>query len=252
MKKATAASRRRREAGFTLIELMVAMVVSAIVVLGVYAFSAIQQSTATMHERNVRVQQALEGAMWTMAQDVRMAGLGFSRICTELRVYDGQGARLINPGAVETPSTAVADQITGSAYWVLRDGLQAHWNSTVGNDFVGDVDRSSSPASVADGFDVILADGVYVGTYGVFRLNTPVTAGMPAWVHGKFMLGSPVAWMPLGAGPGAGGQIHRSMPASAICACNWSRTRPQLVRKSSSSSSLTPWPISMISRVRAR
>ncbi|MCA9707961.1 MAG: prepilin-type N-terminal cleavage/methylation domain-containing protein [Myxococcales bacterium] len=179
MKKATAASRRRREAGFTLIELMVAMVVSAIVVLGVYAFSAIQQSTATMHERNVRVQQALEGAMWTMAQDVRMAGLGFSRICTELRVYDGQGARLINPGAVETPSTAVADQITGSAYWVLRDGLQAHWNSTVGNDFVGDVDRSSSPASVADGFDVILADGVYVGTYGVFRLNTPVTAGMP-------------------------------------------------------------------------
>ncbi|WP_407674591.1 PilW family protein, partial [Paraliomyxa miuraensis] len=51
-------SRRRAQAGFTLIELMVAMVVSAIVVLGVYAFSAIQQSTAGLHERNVRVQQA--------------------------------------------------------------------------------------------------------------------------------------------------------------------------------------------------
>ena len=165
---------RRSQAGFTLIELMVAMVVSAIVVMGVYAFSAIQQSTAGLHERNVRVQQALEGAMWTMAQDVRMAGLGFSRACTELRVYDGATNRIINPGASADPALAVTDPVTGEAYWVLRDGLQAHWNSSVGGDLVGDQDRSSTPTSVADSFDVVLADSAYVGSYGVFRLAAPI------------------------------------------------------------------------------
>ncbi|MCX4242795.1 PilW family protein, partial [Paraliomyxa miuraensis] len=169
-------SRRRAQAGFTLIELMVAMVVSAIVVLGVYAFSAIQQSTAGLHERNVRVQQALEGAMWTMAQDVRSAGLGHARICSELRVWDSSAGLLINPGAVADPTLAVRDAVTGEAYWVLRDGLQAHWNSSIGGDLPGDVASSASPQSVADSFDVILGDDTYTGSYGVFQLAAPIGA----------------------------------------------------------------------------
>lgn len=168
---------RRAQGGFTLIELMVAMVVSAIVVLGVYAFSSIQQSTASLHERNVRVQQALEGAMWTMAQDVRAAGLGYTRLCTELRVYDRGTSQLINPGAVADPALAMRDAITGEAYWVLRDGLQAHWQSSLGADLPGDLARSSSLASVADSFDVMMADSAYVGSYGVFRLAAPVASG---------------------------------------------------------------------------
>lgn len=168
---------RRSQAGFTLIELMVAMVVSAIVVMGVYAFSAIQQSTAGLHERNVRVQQALEGAMWTMAQDVRSAGLGHARICTELRVYDATSAQLINPGAVADPTEAIRDLMTDEAFWVLRDGLQAHWNSSVGADLPGNLASSSTPQSVADSFDVILADSAYVGSYGVFQLAAPIEAG---------------------------------------------------------------------------
>lgn len=167
-------ARRRAQAGFTLIELMVAMVVSAIVVLGVYAFSTIQQSTAGLHERNVRVQQALEGAMWTMAQDVRSAGLGFGRLCSELRVYDAAGGRLINPGAVAAPAQAYLDQVTNEAYWVLRDGLQAHWNSSVGASMVGTLNRSSDPNSVADSFDVILAEAAYTDSYGVFELSAVV------------------------------------------------------------------------------
>lgn len=167
-------ARRRAEAGFTLIELMVAMVVSAIVVLGVYAFSSIQQSTASLHERNVRVQQALEGAMWTMAQDVRMAGLGYARLCTELRVFDASSGQLINPGAVADPALVVRDASTGEPFWALRDGLHAHWNSSMAADFVGDQASSSTPSSAADSFDVVLADSAYVGSYGVFQLAAPV------------------------------------------------------------------------------
>lgn len=180
---------RRAQAGFTLIELMVAMVVSAIVVLGVYAFSSIQQSTAGLHERNVRVQQALEGAMWTMAQDVRMAGLGYTRLCTELRVFDSTAGQLINPGAAADPTFALRDVNTGEPHWALRDGLHAHWNSSTGGNLTGAQATSSTPDSAADSFDVVLAEAAYVGSYGVFRLANPVNpADTVVTIRGSAML----------------------------------------------------------------
>lgn len=168
---------RAGQAGFTLIELMVAMVVSAIVVLGIFAFSTIQQSTNALHERNVRVQQALEGAMWTIASDVRQAGLGFARTCTELRVYDASSGRLINPGATANPAASYLDNITDEPYWVLRDGVQAHWASAGAGTINGTLDSSASPDAASDSFDVILADADYLGSYGVFVLDSEVAAG---------------------------------------------------------------------------
>lgn len=156
--------------GFTLIELMIAMIVSAIVVLGVFAFSSIQQTTAGMHERNVRIQQALEGAMWTMSQDVRHAGMGFARVCSELRVWDPGTGQLINPGAPADPANAYSDSVTGQSYWVLRDGIQAHWNSTGANDLAGASGSSATPDSASDSFDVVVADSSYVQSPGVFQL----------------------------------------------------------------------------------
>jgi prepilin-type N-terminal cleavage/methylation domain-containing protein len=166
--------RSRSEAGFTLIELMVALVVSAIVVLGIFAFSSIQQSTAAMHQRNVRVQQALEGAMWSIAGDMRQAGLGFARHCSELRVWDGGTGRLINPGGGADPATAAIDPVTNEAYWVLRDGIQAHWNSSGATTFDGGLASSAASGSAADSFDVMLADSAYLNTYGVFQLVQPI------------------------------------------------------------------------------
>lgn len=168
--------RRRAQAGFTLIELMVALVVSGIVVLGIFAFSSIQQTTAGMHQRNVRVQQALEGAMWSMASDVRQAGLGFARSCSELRVWDATTGRLINPGGSTEPATAAIDPVTNQAYWVLRDGIQAHWMSNGAAGFDGGVGSSAAAGSAADSFDVVLADSAYLNTYGVFELTEPVAS----------------------------------------------------------------------------
>jgi len=165
---------RRSQAGFTLIELMIAMVVSAIVVLGVYAFSSIQQAAAIDHGRRVRVHQALEGAMDAMARDVRQAGLGFARSCSELRVFDARRGRRIDPGGADDPSDVVRDAVTTEPYWVLRDGLQAHWNSEGASDLVGSEGRSGSPDSAADSFDVILAEGRSLGSVGTFVLAEPV------------------------------------------------------------------------------
>ena len=169
---------RAAQAGFTLIELMVALVVSSIVILGIFAFSTIQQSTAAMHGRNVRVQQALEGAMWSVSADVRSAGLGFARICSELRIWDQGSGSLVNPGGNLDPTTAMADPITGERYWVLRDGFQAHWNSNGAADFDGGAGTSAAAGSAADSFDVVLGDSAYLNSYGMFELVTPLASGM--------------------------------------------------------------------------
>ncbi len=166
--------------GFTLIELMVAMVVSSIVVLGIFAFSSIQQTTTGIHERNVRIQQALEGAMYSVGQDVRAAGMGWSRLCTELRVWDGDNARLINPGGAPNPGAAVFDSVTGEAYWVLRDGIQGFWNSAPGGSIIGGggADASSArPDAAGDALDVIVAEANYTGSIGVFSLSTALSGG---------------------------------------------------------------------------
>lgn len=162
--------------GFTLIELMVAMLVSGIVVLGIFAFSTIQRSTAAMHERSVRVQQALEGAMWSVAQDLRLAGMPFARMCTELRVYDpSNGGRLLNPGGAVSPASAVRDAQTGEHYWVFRDGVQAHWNSSAASSIAGSEGTSASPDSAADSLDVLVADAVYTESLGLFQLSADIT-----------------------------------------------------------------------------
>jgi prepilin-type N-terminal cleavage/methylation domain-containing protein len=160
--------RAATQRGFTLIELMVAMIVSSIVVLGIFAFSTIQQHTNSIHDRHVRVQRALEGAMWSVSQDLQLAGIGWARMCTEIRVWDAGTSRLINPGAVTDPTLAAVDMVSGEPYWVLRDGIQAFWNSTAATSLQGDDARSTSPSSAADAFDVIVAEANYVESIGVF------------------------------------------------------------------------------------
>lgn len=171
-----------RQRGFTLIELMVAIVVSSIVILGVFAFSTIQKATIDIHTRNIKIQQSLEGAMWTIGQDVRMAGAGWTRLCSELRMWDRVNSRWLNPGASTTPANVPFDPVTGEAYWVLRDGIQAHWKSTddsadtfpnLGATHSGWTASSAARESAADSFDVVRGSGAFGAMTGAF-----VTTGM--------------------------------------------------------------------------
>ena len=85
--------------GFSLIEVMIALVISGLVLVGVFAFSGIARTTTQDFRRDVRIQQSLEGAMHAVGQDVRIAGLGFASICNEIRVFDSISNRFINPSA---------------------------------------------------------------------------------------------------------------------------------------------------------
>jgi type II secretory pathway pseudopilin PulG len=156
-----------------MLEVMVAMAVAGIVISGILAFSSMQRKLASESQRESRVQQTLDGAMWAMGQDVRMAGVGFTRVCTELRIWDGTSNRLINPGAIQSAlslGSTVTDEVTGEPYWVLRDGVQAHWRSQDAGTLPGTAIVSAHPSSAADSFDVALAEGNFASSSGMFRI----------------------------------------------------------------------------------
>lgn len=176
--------------GFTLIELMVAILVSGIVMMGVFAFATIQKDTANIQQRQVLLQQALEGSMHSIGADLRMAGLGFGRTCSEIRIWSQSEGKLINPGAVrgDQLGSVYVDQVTEEPYWVLRDGVQAHWRSgpDVGaNTIAGLAGTSASPSSAADSFDVFRGELNMVPGSGVFRVSEQ---GMPTASSGNAVL----------------------------------------------------------------
>lgn len=158
--------------GFTLIELMVAILVSGIVMMGVFAFATIQKDTANMQRRQVVIQQALEGSMHSMGSDVRMAGLGFGRSCSEVRIWSAADNRLINPGAVPGGQIGdvYVDAITEKPYWVLRDGLQAHWDSSGETNIAGTLGTSAAAKSAADSFDVFRGELNVAPGSGLFEV----------------------------------------------------------------------------------
>lgn len=169
-------TRAAAQGGFTLIELMMAILVSGIVMMGVFAFATIQKDTANMQRRQVLLQQALEGSMHSIGSDVRMAGLGFGRQCSEVRVYSSDGNRMINPGAApgDQITDAYVDGYTTEPYWVLRDGVQAHWRSgaSVGaNTMPGVARTSASPSSAADSFDIFRGEMNMSAGSGMFEVD---------------------------------------------------------------------------------
>ncbi|WP_045115231.1 PilW family protein [Plesiocystis pacifica] len=173
-------TRAQRARGFTLIELMVAILVSSIVLVGVFAFATIQKDTARLQQRQVVVQQALEGSMHSIGTDLRMASLGFGRVCSEVRVFSANQNRLINPGAVDATDVAnvYIDGVTEEPYWVLRDGVQAHWRSTGVGSIDGSEATSASPTSAADSLDVFRGELNAVPGSGLFEVqNLPANSG---------------------------------------------------------------------------
>jgi type IV pilus assembly protein PilW len=67
---------RERESGFTLVELLVAMVISLVVMAAIYSTYHSQQKSYLVQEQVAAMQQNLRSAMYNMAREVRMAGYG--------------------------------------------------------------------------------------------------------------------------------------------------------------------------------
>ena len=93
----------RGKQGFTLIELMIALVISAILVGGTYSIFITQQRTYALQDQVVGTQQDARAALTIMARDIRMTGM-----LTGVEGFSVNGAtEAITP----TNSNAAPDQI---------------------------------------------------------------------------------------------------------------------------------------------
>lgn len=66
--------KRKRENGFTVIELLVALVIFAMVIAGVYRLFVAQSRAYTVQDRVVETQQTIRSAMEVLLKDLRMTG----------------------------------------------------------------------------------------------------------------------------------------------------------------------------------
>jgi prepilin-type N-terminal cleavage/methylation domain-containing protein len=68
------AMRNDHEKGFTLVEFLVAIGISAIVLAAIYSVYYAQQKSYVVQEQVAEMQQNLRAAMYIMAREIRMAG----------------------------------------------------------------------------------------------------------------------------------------------------------------------------------
>ena len=96
-------ARIERQRGVTLVELMIALVISAILVGGTYSIFITQQRTYVIQDQVVGVQQDARAALTIMSRDIRMAGM--------LTGIDGFSVNGATEAITPTNSNSSSDQI---------------------------------------------------------------------------------------------------------------------------------------------
>ena len=158
------AQERADTAGFTLIEMMIAIFVSLLVMASVVSVYIAQSKSHSVQDDVANIQQNLRGALVIMQKEIRLAGCdptqshlaGFLIATgTELqftRDIKGNGAypNLAN-GSVTDPDENITYQFLNNQLWRTSNALPGQPQSIANN-----IDKLE--------FDYILADGTIVGT----------------------------------------------------------------------------------------
>lgn len=109
--------KRLNKQGFTLVELLVAMGISAVVMAGIYTVYSSQQKSYVAQEQMAAMQQNLRAAIYFMEREIRMAGYDPTR-----EVVGGAGIQTAGPNTInftlditDNPGTGDADGDTADA-----------------------------------------------------------------------------------------------------------------------------------------
>ncbi len=150
-----APGRRRVEAGFTLVEIMAALVILAIAMTAVFATFTTQQKSFTAQSRVAEMQQNLRQAMEYMSRDLRMAGYG---IPDNVTIPDG----IVATGVTSLRSLYAKDNTTGpdQVYVLYLFDMDANQPPTSDNASftagAGSITVTSTTGFLTDGGELVL------------------------------------------------------------------------------------------------
>jgi type IV pilus assembly protein PilW len=133
--------------GFSLVELMIAMTLGLLVVLGVISIFVSTQQTYRANSALSDVQEGSRVAFEMLARDIRSAGLA---------------------GCISTPGNRVANVITGTPWY-------ANWNDPI----IGYDDASADPALTG------VSPAPVANTSSLHILSTGATSATVSWTPGK-------------------------------------------------------------------
>ena len=114
----------KKSKGVTLIELLIAMLISAILIAGIYRTFIHQQKTYTTQEQVADMQQNVRVAINRMTREIRMAGFGSIQGVLPVTFLGGTRTytNLVNPDAPVAGALTIVSAIGGTATLLKQPG----------------------------------------------------------------------------------------------------------------------------------
>jgi len=128
-------SDKHREPGFTLVELMIAMVISSIIVAAIYSAYKMQRDVFEAQDQITEVQQNIRAATWAIVREIRMAGFDPTESA-------GAGITVATAGRIGFTQDITDNSGTGSSD---EDTDDANENITFGFSAADDADNNGIP-----------------------------------------------------------------------------------------------------------
>jgi type IV pilus assembly protein PilW len=187
---------RHPEAGYSLVEVMAALVILGIAMTAVFATFISQQKSFTLQNRVAEMQQNLRQAVEYMSRDIRMAGYGIPGNVT----IPGND-NVIATGVTSIRSLYAKDSTTGPDqiyvlyFFDMDNNQRSTWNTGTMSSGAGSVTVDNTNGFLSGGELVIVSDGAKAEIFQTeSKTQTLLNFGgsrYPALASNTFAIGSP-------------------------------------------------------------
>lgn len=151
-----------QEQGFTLIEIMVAVVIAAIVAAGAFAILTTTTKSLRANEQTVDTQQNVRIAMELLSRDIKLAGFGSPGVaignCTYSIMPSDNTAGGVDSGPDSVQLLVPTGKTTGTNRWTLQNTIPPG----------GAAQITLQAGAVADMVSAGLANGSYISISGAY------------------------------------------------------------------------------------